>query len=232
MGIILKNLAAFAVGFVIGDVIAGVIVSKKSRTKLEEELKVQEEYYEKRMSELVDGGYPDDAEKKDEEKAAETVETETVEPPKEYTAHHEDSYTRGRPKSIERTDYGAFYGADPAESEGPREDADYYEGARDVSKSSKDKWPKFIRSEEFGNNPSLSTMQIKYFQDDGTLVLAENDDDTGEILADFDEVEDMIGDALTRFGFASNDEDVIYIRNLEKGCDYCITKIFGSYEDY
>lgn len=225
MNRILADALIFAGGLVVGAVTSGLIVKKKCDKKMEEELKSQSDYYEARIDELYDDEAVADSDISEEEAVEEAPEEYSTSP---MPVPEQDSLTRGRYKKPETTDYTTYYKGkrDQAESESPKEDADYYEEAR----GSKDKGPKFIKMEEFGDDPRQSEVHLHYYMDDGVLTLS--DDQSEELLEDFDEIHGMIGDALSKFGFDNNDEEVIYIRNRARGCDYEIVKIFGSYKEY
>ena len=73
--------------------------------------------------------------------------------------------------------------------------------------------PFVIAPEDFGES-GFDTKSWKYFKD---FVLT---DEEGEIVLD---PENIIGDALTRFG-AYESDDAVYVRNLDVECDYEILK--------
>ena len=83
--------------------------------------------------------------------------------------------------------------------------------------------PKIIPLDEFGSTGYLDEVTLYYYTDDDTLVTEDE-----EIIPNREEV---IGDALTRFGFDKNDEKVIYVRNTKRSTDYEISKIFGAYSE-
>ena len=84
--------------------------------------------------------------------------------------------------------------------------------------------PKIIRASEFDEYEFHDKVTLYYHTEDGVLSTED-----GEIV---DDVEAYIGDALTKFGYADNDdEEVIYVRNINRGTDYEVAKVFGSYED-
>ena len=122
------------------------------------------------------------------------------------------------------TDYANYYGkkADPAEAEHPEEDATVRERRE----------PKIIRADQFGSN-GYSQRVLYYYTDDDDLT--PEGEDFGEVV-DCDEVKDMIGNALTKYGFADegNTDRDIYVRNFDRKTDYHIRKVIGSLseEDY
>ncbi len=138
-----------------------------------------------------------------------------------------------RPRSGEKTeaekvDYTQFYAVnnpDPAEEESPNEDEDdsnYYEGLATTKKMQKPKNVKLIKAEEFGLQPGFECITLEYYTEDDLLVT-----DDAEEVEDVNIIESMIGDALTKYGFKDNDEQVIYVRNYNYGCDYEIVKVVG-----
>lgn len=116
----------------------------------------------------------------------------------------------------------------PAEVDPP--DAEYEEeyaqGLIINSERSKDKGPKLIKASDFGSESYLDTATLLYYVEDGVLT---NEDE--EVYEDFDEVEGMLGECLHKFGFDTNDEPSIYVRNMDRGCDYEIVKVFSSFND-
>jgi len=132
-----------------------------------------------------------------------------------------------------KVDYTKYYQTDPAESESPSEDAPSVDEddlgeviTADYKKNSK-KPTKIIKADEFGDQPGFNTMELVYYQENEVLTLKEGSE---EDIIYFDEIEDLIGDALVKFGFADNDETCIFVRNYSRGCDFEIIKVFGAFE--
>ena len=65
---------------------------------------------------------------------------------------------------------------------------------------------------------------MTYYTEDDLLVTEEN-----EVIED---VQRLIGDALTKYDFAKNDEKVIFVQNFELNTVYEIEKVWGSYVDF
>lgn len=132
-----------------------------------------------------------------------------------------------------KVDYTKFY--DPAEDEHPSEEAGSEENVddnlgellTDEYKANRGKPPKIIKVEEYGNNDAYKEMSLLYYQENDILVVEEGD--VEEMLYP-DEIDDYIGDALIKFGFATNDERKIFVRNFSQGIDFQITKVFGAFE--
>ena len=112
---------------------------------------------------------------------------------------------------------------DPAGSESPKEEDE----ALNVTNVKKE--IKVIKDSEFGEVPNFAKQYLLYYTETDTLTITEGKGIEDEI--GFDEIEGMIGDALTKFGFKTNDQLKICVRNYRDGCDYEISKVFGPYVD-
>ena len=121
------------------------------------------------------------------------------------------------------SDYTSYYKAvDPAESEHPTEE----EPPIMVSQP-----PKLIRAGVFGTD-GYSGRILYYYTDDDALI---PEGGTYDDIVDTDEVKDVIGNALIKYGFAdsNNTEREIFVRNFDRKTDYHIIKVIGSLsEDY
>lgn len=80
------------------------------------------------------------------------------------------------------------------------------EGSADIMG---DKHPYVITPEEFGEFDDYETISLTWYADE---ILAE---DNGEIV---DDVEDIVGDALSHFG--EYEDDSVFVRCDERKCDY------------
>lgn len=82
-----------------------------------------------------------------------------------------------------------------------------------------------ISKEEFGvNAPDNEQEQLTYYEGDD--ILATNAD---QIVT---EVVATIGDdCLSKFGYGSDNDDIVYIRNEITGCDYEILRTDGKYSE-
>ena len=122
------------------------------------------------------------------------------------------------------SDYTAYYKAvDPAESEHPTEEEP---PVIMVSQP-----PKLIRAGVFGTE-GYSGRILYYYTDDDALI---PEGGTYDDIVDTDEVKDVIGNALIKYGFAdsNNMEREIFVRNFDRKTDYHIIKVIGSLsEDY
>lgn len=115
-----------------------------------------------------------------------------------------------------------------AESEYPREEYETFEETqmRKVNEGKvKRKEPWLIRADEYDNEYLYhGKISLLYFTEDDVLAeeLSGNE---------IDDVDAVVGDCLDKFGFRTNDEKVIYVRNVNLGNDYEIAKIFAAYAD-
>lgn len=140
----------------------------------------------------------------------------------DYTKYSKD----GEGKSIDPADY--THPVDSDETGYEEFDEDEYEQARQdaLSRSWSEKInsgskPKIIPFEEYGSTGYLDEVTLYFYQEDGVLATEDN-----EILTD---VEAILGDALTKFGFDKNDEKVIYVRNYSRSTDYEVSKVFDGF---
>lgn len=121
-------------------------------------------------------------------------------------------------------EYTADEDEDPAESESPSDDIpedveNYLDGKRDSETPRRE--PRLIKYEDFGELPYYDKITLLYYMDDEVLT---TEDD--EIIP---HPEELLGDALTKFGFNRNDERVIFVRNEKRSTDYEIDKVFDAY---
>lgn len=212
---IIKLVIALTAGLAGGGT-GGYFIGKKIQEKKDvEQLAAIRQYYDKLAPARESVKKRVKVEKK------ETVNTLSEDPPTEYkTSIGEESLIR-KGKNI---DYTKYFGS----GEHPEDD---YEGHQitEEHKNNKHKEPKIIKAADFGSDPAYDMQGLLYYVEDDTVVL--EDDDTNVVLSK-NEVESMIGDALTKYGFADNpDEDVIYVRNFSRNVDYEINKIFEPYQD-
>lgn len=223
MNTLVRNIGIYVIGLVCGSLSTYILVKKKFEDRADDEIAQMKEYYETKSisyDELVKAG------KIVEKKApVEEKNEKQPEPPKEYVAKpNEDSLTRGR-----YIDYTAFY----RDKEHPEDDDSYednYASGLEMTKDfekNKDREPKLIAAEDFGSEPNYNKMFLLYYTESDVLTLNEDQDE--EIINDFDEIEAMLGDSLTKFGFIDNDEEVIYVRNTRRTTDYEIRKVFGQF---
>ena len=204
---ILRDCLIFVLGGLVGSVSTYVVTKKKCQKHEDEALAEMDEYYRSKteLNEEFD---------KLKQEFREVVSFEQKPEPETKEGPAEKSLVRGE---AEYVDYTSYY-----ESDSPKEDEDYY---KEAAKKPKSKGPKLIKREEFGQDRQEECHLI-FYQGDGVLTL---DEENEEALNDFNEIEDMIGGAITKYGFDKNNEEVIYVRNKERGCDYEIRKKFCCY---
>lgn len=75
--------------------------------------------------------------------------------------------------------------------------------------------PYVISPDDFGEKPGYDQISLTYFED-GVLV------DEADDMAEIENVEEIVGDALAHFG--EYEEDAVFVRNDAKKCDYEILK--------
>ena len=113
------------------------------------------------------------------------------------------------------TDYTSFYKGDPAESEHPTEEGD--------TKGSKKRAPRIIKADDFGED-GFAQIYLDFYTEDKALVITDETE-----AKEVDEVRDWIGNALEKYGFESNDEEKIYVRNFNRKEDYEILKVWDRF---
>jgi hypothetical protein len=64
---------------------------------------------------------------------------------------------------------------------------------------------------------------LYYYQEDDVIT----DEDENKIENELE----LVGEALDKFGFRDNDEQVVHVRNYEKKTDYEVIKVFAAYRD-
>lgn len=223
---ILKYVAMFILGGAAGAAGGWIFASKKKEKWCTKQIEEMRAYYEKKASGEVEEEETDFTEVPKEE--------EKKEPPEEYTAqpmHAEDSLTRGKKtkkEEVPRHDYTQHYSGG---SEVVRDD-DYdenYSLGRNASEENQALRPYQITEMEFGKDASYKTMTLNYYMYNGALTI--EDEQNEELISDFQDVERLIGDTISEYGFDNNDEDTLYIRNERMGTEYMIMKRFCKYVD-
>ena len=237
MNNLIKYLITFAIGAASGSGITYILVKKKFEKKADDEIAEMKEYYDHHAltyEELVERGRIADDGRKEEKKEEDIPQSYQSSAPKEGKLVRGSAVKRAVP-----IDYTVFYkpedDTDPAESEHPRDDDEEtqkeYQGSvlTEEHQQAKHREPRIIKHTDFGSEPHYTTQTLIYYTEDDILTLGE--DQSEEEVADFDEIESMIGDALTKYGFVDNDEERIYVRNDQRCYDYEIVKVFGSFYD-
>ena len=209
----IDKVIAFALGGVAGYFVGRYLTKNFYKEKAENEIADMEEYYQ--------GKHP--------EKPPRETNAETVDGKKIFTMG-------GNYVKPTKVDYTSMY--DPAESESPEEDdpvdiddTDDGEALNNEYKANKSRAPRLIKGSEFGDQPGFTTQTLLYYTENETLVIHDMEDYGKDDMIYPDEYDDMLGDALVKFGFTTNDkEDRIYVRNFSRGCDFEIVKVFGAFE--
>lgn len=199
----LKYALVFLAGAGTGFCVSTLFYRKKYQELMkekDEELAKMDKYYEKLMK----------PEAMEQEKAEEPIpEEEQPKPATQKPEKRQGSFA---------SDYTSYYkAADPAESEHPKEE----EEPIVVSQP-----PKLIRAGVFGTDGYTSRILYYYTDDDALIPEGGSYDD----IVDTDEVKDVIGNALIKYGFAdsNNMERDIFVRNFDRKTDYHIIKVIGS----
>lgn len=95
--------------------------------------------------------------------------------------------------------------------------------ATEEHRKNKNKPPKIISEEAVADLPSYIDNELLYFYtEDGVLVNEEEEELDPSMF---------IGDALTKYGFESNDEEKIFVMNYALDVCYEVAKIRGAWED-
>lgn len=89
------------------------------------------------------------------------------------------------------------------------------------------KAPRIIKAEDYDSYPEYRKLTVFYFVGDG--IIADEDDETE--LEGFGFYNDLVGKCLEKYGFADNDETVIFVRNEQIMADFEIMKNFGTFAD-
>jgi len=82
--------------------------------------------------------------------------------------------------------------------------------------------PYIIREEQYHDEyQHFEKHSITFFEEDDTLAMPDD--------RPVEDVDAMVGDALTRFGEGSNDKDIVYVRNQVQRTDYEIIRNKNSF---
>ena len=109
-----------------------------------------------------------------------------------------------------------------AKFEHPEEE--YAEEVKEKVEKMTDEGPKIIGADEFDEFEWHDKVTLLYYTEDDTLVVEE----TNELI---DDPEQLVGDLIHTSGFDENDDEVMYVRNIRRGTDYEIAKMYGPYLD-
>ncbi len=183
------------------------------RKKADEELAEMDEYYKSIIESNI--------EKSSEEEIPETIQEE-YKPEPEVKEEKPSGHPKQKRQGSFATDYTKFYGnIDPAEKESPVEE--------EPPVVREKQQPRIIKASDYGTGGYAKRVLYYYTDDDELYPEGENYDE----VIDADEVTDMIGNALTKYGFTepSNMERNIFVRNFDRKTDYQVVKTMGSRKD-
>ena len=132
------------------------------------------------------------------------------------------------------TNYASMYQGDAANYEHPLDDEEdededsvyteedeVYDEIVDHQKT-KNMKPKIISVEAVGDLPPRIDMQTLLYYQDNDILTTEEDEE-------IDNIEFLIGDSLTKYGFKDNDEDRIFVLNYATDTCYDVQKVQGAY---
>ena len=223
---IITGILSAGAGLIGGYLLGSNRAQASAQVHADAQIKGMEAYYKNKY------GVTDDDDDMSEVLEENVVHTDVVEDFSEVEASEEtiptvseDSLTRNKEIDTNAVDYTRYYGGNTGMSD-TEYDENYALGKQ--RSMEKKKGPHLIKSEDFGVIPGYSTRHMLYYQYNDTLVI--DDDQDEEVIEDFNEIESIIGDALTKYGFRDNDEEIIYVRNDKRDTDYEIEKVFDSYE--
>lgn len=111
---------------------------------------------------------------------------------------------------------------DIAETEHPEDD-------ENEKKSSKNK-PKLVKATEC---QLQSLVTLYYYTKDGTITVAADSEGgyQSESPLDDEEIEETVGECLDKYGFKTNDEDIIHVYSPARNEYYQVIKVRYSYVD-
>lgn len=141
-------------------------------------------------------------------------------------------------RNREGTNYAAIYGQihggkkheethreDPEDTEDSDEAEDPEPEVARRHEANKGRKPHLISADRAAELPSgIDHVELQFYDEDGILA----DVDTEERIYD---VERVVGDCLTKYGFVDSDEQVIYVMNEELDTCYEIMRVDASYEE-
>ena len=200
----LKSVLIFSCGVAVGATAMFFSLRERYQKEINDEAEELRAYYYERFERKGKG-----LEKNEKEESEESKEKESdISKVKEYT--NSDKYEEME-EAYERL----------REKEHPEEDKDYYEGAARSEEITKNSKPKIIKKDSFDDYPHHDKQTLFYYTEDDTLATEED-----QIV---DDIESLVGDALTKYGFKDNTDDFVYVRNCGIGTDFVIEKVYGSF---
>lgn len=98
------------------------------------------------------------------------------------------------------------------------------EEAFEEHQKNKNRPPKIISAEAYGELPAYIDKEILYFFAQDEMLTEDNEEPV-------EEPERLVGDALTKYGFNENDETIIFVMNYTLDTCYEIQKLDSSWTD-
>ena len=240
----IKEIIMFALGASIGSTVTWYITKKK----------VSEKDEKRRVADLASmKEYVDRLRAKDEAGDLASVldyvskEEENVPISESIRKSKDEQSSKSVEEKVKLVDYTSYYKDIEdlmAGTEHPRDDSEemtpermneldnFVEGYnKSVAANSKSLKPKVISADEWGN-PEYDHhdhVTLYFYMEDQILTEeTEGIERTEELVTD---PSSLLGDTLLSSGFTQNDEEVLYVRNISRGTDYIIEKVFDSYEN-
>lgn len=220
----IKYLVTFIAGAAVGGTAAAFFVKKKCEKKAEDQLSSMREYVRKLETQVLDAYKTNDGDADD---YREVPETENVLP------NSKKSEKCGYKNDESSTNYHKYqapyaYKTYGVEYEHPEDDEDEdFDGnlmeERSRIANSKEK-PKLISADSYDDMEfeHHDKVQLEFYQEDCVLFNPEENEIVTDPVA-------LLGDCMEKFGFIHSTEKVIYVRNVSRGTDYEIVKIFDAY---
>jgi hypothetical protein len=221
-----RNVLIFAIGGTLGAGIGYFVAQKRAYEACDKEIAAYKEYCDDKIKQL-------EADLK-ESRTNETMAKLNVEPKKEEKKQNVDvSNTEKLRKPLnyhtfyeeKRANQEPFPGEDDEEEvdeDAVRDELDYRDGEKDIHEL-RGAGIKLIRAEEFGDDCRFEPKTLFYYAGDDVLATEEDE----EIL----DISRTVGKCLDKYGFRSNAERVIYVRNGNFGADYEIQKVDGFFSE-
>lgn len=239
----IKEIIMFALGASIGSTVSWYITKKK----------VSEKDEKRRVADLASmKEYVDRLRAKDEAGELASVldyvsSEETDAPVSESIRSRKEGVSSKSTEKPDFVDYTSYYKEveeSMAASEHPRDDSEamtsermdeldnFVEGYnKSMAANSKSLKPKVISADEWGSPEYDHHDHVTlYFYVEDQILTEETEgiERTEELVTD---PSSLLGDTLLSSGFTQNDEEVLYVRNISRGTDYIIEKVFDSYEN-
>ncbi len=220
----MKNLLFLLAGGVIGFFAGRCYYAKKYKDIADKQISEMEEYY-KRVDEYA--RKPDESEKDDQNESRENG----ILPKDKRDAMRKDLFNNA--SRSDSVNYKGMYKnkkeVDPAELEHPEDDQNDEEDnpekeAFEEHRKNMNKPPRIISAEHASNLPMYIESECLFFYTYDEILCDENEDP-------IDEPERLIGDSLTKYGFADSNEKTIYVLNYAMDTCYEIQKLDESWTD-